>query len=567
MKNRFIALFLLLLSVAPTLLAQSERQRLEQERDDFRQALTTTGAVFSNVRRYFIDTVDLVKVNSYALNAMLRQLDPYTQYMDSETAKSFMEATDGAYAGIGAIISQKKNGGVIVNELMQGEPADQAGLKPGDWFQTIDGKSFVSATTPEVSEALRGKEGSDIEVVVLRKSASSPLTFRFKRRAISVSPIAYSGRLEGDIGILSLSSFTRDSGKELKKALQAMQEASPLKGLILDLRGNGGGVLQSAVEMLSLFVPKGTVVVSVKGRSQRSDASYRTTSEPLFPDIPLVVLINEELASASEIMAGALQDLDRAVVMGHKSFGKGLVQSTVPLPEGALLKLTTGQYFIPSGRNIQHTRLNPFSHNEESADDSDKSIEKRDSTIYYTQNGRKVYASNGITPDVVSTSDSLPSIIGFIAINSLLVDYIESYVASHEPPSSPIDFSLSDAAYQQFVKFLQEGGFSYQSGSSYLLEKLEEQLKRESKTPYVSNQLEELKKAVMPPLSVELERYKGEIKEFLENCLVLRYFYRKGFFARTLPKDSEVLQAHELLLTPKRYSELLAPPKEHASSE
>lgn len=543
------------------LLEAQSPERTEREKRDFRDAVTATGAVFSNVQRYFIDTVNLSKLNNLALNGMLQQLDPYTEYMDEKDAKSFMEATDGTYAGIGAVIAQQAEGTVVVNELMEGLAADKAGLRPGDRFLRIDGKDFSNSTTPQVSQALRGKIGSRIEVVVARKSSPKPLTFSFLRESISINPVAYSGRISNDIGIIRLTSFTRDTGEEVRDALRHLAEEGELKGLILDLRSNGGGVLQSAVELLSLFVPKATTVVTVRGRSAQSNADYRTTNDPLFPTLPMVVLINEESASASEIVAGALQDLDRAVVMGRRSFGKGLVQSTVPLPNGALLKLTTAQYFIPSGRNIQKIT---YTHLNESADQASKPETDSVSTPYYTLAGREVFSSDGIFPDVKTIPDTIPAIVGFIAIDSLSMDFVEEYVATHPKPSSPKDFHLSDEEYDAFCRYLIDRGFKYRSGSAFLLEKLEEQLALEKKADFASGELQNLQKAIEPDLAIELSRYQEHIRQYLEGRLVLRYFYRHGAFAHSLPLDKEVRQAVTLLLDADSYRKILTPnQKEH----
>lgn len=563
MKNfRLIAFTLLTLLVSLSLEAQSI-ERKEREKKDYRDALITTGAVFSNIQLYFIDTISLSKVNDIALNAMLTRLDPYTQYMDEKNAKSFMEATDGAYAGIGAIISQRDGGKVVVNELLEGLPADKAGLKPGDYFLTIDGKDFSKSTTPEVSAALRGHEGTDIEVVVQRKKHPQPLTFRFKRKNIAISSVSFAGRLKGNIGIVRLSSFTRETGKDLKKELAALQEKGPLEGLILDLRSNGGGVLQSAVEVLSYFVPQGTNVVQVRGRIKESNADYRTSAQPIAPDVPLVVLINEESASASEIVAGALQDVDRAVVMGHKSYGKGLVQSTVPLPKGGLLKLTTAQYFTPSGRNIQKITYNHF--NEQPLEE--KTTTDSLGSPYYTLAGRTVYAADGILPDLETTVEKLPAIIGYIAIDTLLTDYIEEYVATQPKPSSAKALTLSEEEYGKFSDFLVKKGFEYKPASSQMLDRLQEIFEAEGKAPYTKEQLNALRKVAEPSVATELKRYKKEIKNYLEQALALRYFYRRGFFERLIPQDTEVKEAEALLREHDRYLQILRPQKKKSQEK
>lgn len=578
MKVRyFIIVTLLLFASWSTVIAQMPTRRAEKEKQDYRDALISTGAVLSNIQRYFVDTVDLSKVNAMALNAMLQRLDPYTQYMTSEEAKIFVEATTGSYAGIGAIISQRPDSSVIINEPFRGMPADLAGLKAGDLFLTINGKDFSKSTTPLVSKALRGEDDSSITLVVKRLGVEQPLSFSFKRKDISLSSVPYFGRIDGNIGVIRLNSFTRDTGKDVRNALTSLMAEGALSGLVLDLRSNGGGILQTGVELLGLFLPKGTSVVKVRGRQSDTNADYVTTSEPMAPNLPMAVLINEESASTSEIVAGALQDTDRAVVLGKKSFGKGLVQSTVPLPEGALLKLTTAQYYIPSGRNIQKIAYHHFNETQEKADEPDDILgenlglnEDLDSKSpadslgkpFYTNGGRVVYASDGILPDLELPIDTLPIVVSFMSVDTLVFDYITRYVAAHPKASaSAKDFRLSDAEFADFARHLAEKKFDYKPGSLYLLDKLGELLKAEGKAQYTAAEEEALRKAIRPDIHQEIERHKEIIKDFLENQIVLRLYYREGFYERTLLTDSQILSAAELLKNQQRYASILMPSK------
>lgn len=561
MKVRRISVLWLGLVLFSASVWGQNNSRLEREKKDYLDALNTTGAVFANIQRYFVDTVNLARINEMALNAMLLRLDPYTQYMNPEDAKSFMEATSGEYAGVGALISQRPNGVVIINEPFEGLPADKAGLKAGDRILSINGKDFSNSTTPEVSKALRGEDGSTITVKVQRINEPSPRTFSFKRREIQLNSVDYSGIVSDNIGLIRISSFTRETGKDVKEAVNTLLNTKAVKGIIIDLRGNGGGVLQSGVELLSLFLPKGSHAVTVKGRTSDSNADYRTTTEPIVPlSIPMVVLIDNQSASASEIVAGAMQDIDRAVIMGNKSFGKGLVQSTIPLPDGGLLKLTTAQYYTPSGRNIQKITYHHFN----DIDEPEKSVKSdADSlgTPFYTRNKRLVYASDGILPDVEASSPRYPILISHLSIDTLTYDYITQYIATHNKPSSPSEVVITPEEYSKFVNYLIDNKFQYTSSSKDIFKKLKECIELEGNEEYTKAELEALDKVLTPNLRTELERNQKEVIDYLESQIALRYFYRKGFFGKLLPTDDVVLKACELLHNPDKYNSLLSPKK------
>lgn len=569
-KYNIILLFSLLFSTITVSYAQQTDTRSEREKQQYRQALISTGAVFSNIQRFFVDTVDLVKVSTVGLNALLQRLDPYTEYFTPEQAKAFGELTTGQYAGIGAIISERPNKTVIINEPFAGQPADVAGLKSGDRILSIDGKDFSKkASSPEVSKALRGADNSKIKLVVKRPGVAEPLSFTFKRKIININSVPYFGRLDGNIGIIRLNTFSKDTGKDVREALESLLAEGPLDGLILDLRSNGGGILQTAVDMLSLFLPVNTLVVKVIGRQPDTNANYMTTKEPLVPSLPMAVLINGESASASEIVAGALQDTDRAVIMGQKSFGKGLVQSTVALPGNALMKLTTAQYYIPSGRNIQKIAYHHLNDtvNKEDEENTASSMADADTIAesdslgapYYTKSGRAVYATDGILPDITLSVDTLPAIISFMAVDTLVFDYITDYVQQHKEPLDPATFHLSNQDFDAFCKEMTQKHFTYKPASAYLLERLEKTIKEEKREVFLKKELHDLKSSFMPNIEEELRQYKNEIVDFLEGQILLRKCYRRGFFAKMLPSDPQVKEAIKLLKDQKRYKTLLLP--------
>lgn len=540
---------------------QAQTDTVEQKssitpEEQFVRAIRTTGAVYSNLQRYFVDTIDLEKINAIALNKMLELLDPYTQYMTKSEVQSFSESTTGNYGGVGAIISQRPDTTVIFNEPFEGQPAALAGIKAGDRILSIDNKNFTHAFTPEVSKGLRGPEGSMIHVEVMRKGVKEPLSFNFKRKEVYISPVAYAGMIDDGIALIRLSSFMQDAGTEFRKTFTDLLNKEHPKAFILDLRGNGGGVLQSSVELVSMFVPRGTAVVSVKGRKGAeniSDAVYKTTSNPVAPDIPMVVLIDEETASSSEIVAGAFQDLDRAVIMGTRSYGKGLVQSTIRMPEDAMLKLTTAHYYTPSGRSIQKVQYDHLGK-------SDSILTQADSlgAPYFTLAGRKVYSSGGITPDIPLVADSLKAFVGYLAADTLVFDWIVQYEREATRPIVPGSFALTEEEYNSFGKMLTEGAYNYKPYSMYVLDMLEKVLTSEGSIDYNKEALSAFRKRITPDIKTELERNKKDVKEYIEAQIVLRRAYRKGFYAHMLPQDTQIKAAVSLLNNPKKMSAILS---------
>lgn len=540
---------------------QAQTDTVEQKspitpEEQFVRAIRTTGAVYSNLQRYFVDTIDLEKINAIALNKMLELLDPYTQYMTKSEVQSFSESTTGNYGGVGAIISQRPDTTVIFNEPFEGQPAALAGIKAGDRILSIDNKNFTHAFTPEVSKALRGPEGSMIHVEVMRKGVKEPLSFNFKRKEVYISPVAYAGMIDDGIALIRLSSFMQDAGTEFRKTFTDLLNKEHPKAFILDLRGNGGGVLQSSVELVSMFVPRGTAVVSVKGRKGAeniSDAVYKTTSNPVAPDIPMVVLIDEETASSSEIVAGAFQDLDRAVIMGTRSYGKGLVQSTIRMPDDAMLKLTTAHYYTPSGRSIQKVQYDHLGK-------SDSILTQADSlgAPYFTLAGRKVYSSGGITPDIPLVADSLQAFVGYLAADTLVFDWIVQYEREATRPIVPGSFSLTEEEYDSFGKMLAERAYNYKPYSMYVLDMLEKVLTSEGSIEFNKEALSAFRKRITPDIKTELERNKKDVKEYIEAQIVLRRAYRKGFYAHMLPQDTQIKAAVALLNNPNKMSAILS---------
>lgn len=524
--------------------------------DDFTTTMAVMGSVLSNVRNFFVDTVDLTTLYDDALTYMLQQLDPYTVYFNKEETKAFEESTTGLYGGIGAVLRQHQDSVVVIGSLMQGKAADKAGLRPADIIWRINGKDFSHTKVVDVRNALRGEPGTPVTLVVRRPGyALDSLTVTFDRERIDMSPVAYEELLPGAVGFISLSTFSTSTSQEFLKAYDRLQKEAggKLRGLIIDLRDNGGGLMEQAIQLVNLFIPKGRPVVSLKSRYPQQSHSYKTSEEPLDTELPLVVLINEGSASASEIVAGALQDYDRAVIVGRKSFGKGLVQGTLELPDGGLLKLTTARYYIPSGRSIQEISYNHRGGAEE--------VNATDSlgTPYQTAGGRTVYAAGGITPDIDCPSDSIPSLLGTLLFDALTYDFVTDYLLTHKAPERDAlrSFDLGDEAYAAYQKKVIESGFTFKSIADQLVHKVKEALKGERRYDEVAEEFATFQKSLQADTPQLMKTYEGFIRDYLNTEILSRYYYDEGRMEYYIPRDKVVQRALSLLGDLKVYHKLL----------
>ena len=498
----------------------------------------------------YVDPVDPDKLMLGAAQGMVRDLDPYTEFIPAEEMSDFELMTTGKYGGIGSLI-RKKGDRVVIAQPYKGSPADRAGLKIGDRILAIDGKDAQGFSTEQVSAALKGDPGTKVKISVEHLDGTQQ-TFVLTRERIAIPSVPYAGWVADSIGYLRHSDFTEGSYEELRAAIERLRQERPLGGLILDYRSNGGGILQEAVKILSLFVPKGTEVVSTKGRTERSKQTYRTASEPAFPDLPLVVLINGSTASAAEIVAGALQDLDRAVLIGQRSFGKGLVQSTRPLGYNAMLKLTTAKYYIPSGRCIQAI---DYSHSQEGAVSA-----VPDSLVseFATRAGRKVYDGGGIMPDLPAEPEYISRFAATLYALGFIDDFGDEYMRRHpERPADLTSFSISDADYDDFRKFMQDKQVPYESDSRRALRQLRDAAKAD-RFDAVGQQIAAIEESLHDDTQANIETYRKEIERSINSDIVLRHGYTQGVIARSLPDDKEVRQAVALLGDPQEYARILS---------
>ncbi len=493
----------------------------------------------------YVDPVDPDLLMAGAAEGMVRDLDPYTEFIPESEMSDFEVLTTGKYGGVGSLIRQKEDY-VRIAQPYENSPADRAGLKIGDLILAIDGESAAGFTTEEVSKRLKGEPGSKVKVTV-RHLDGSEETATLRRERIAIPGVPYAGWLGDGIGYIHHSDFTEGCYEEMQAAIAKLRSEGELKGLVLDYRSNGGGILQEAVKILGLFVPKGTEVVSTKGRTEDSKQTYRTASEPVLPDLPLAVLINGNSASAAEIIAGSLQDLDRAVLIGQRSFGKGLVQSPKSLGYNTMLKLTTAKYYIPSGRCIQAI---DYSHSQQ------KSVHTvPDSLIseFTTRAGRKVYDGGGIMPDIRTEPEYISRFAATLYALGFIEDFGDEYTRRHpEAPADLKNFSITEADYADFADFMKDKQVPYESDTRRALKTLREAAAND-RFGEVAEQLERMESELKDDTQTNLETYRTQIVESINRDIVQRHGYTAGVIAHSLTDDKEVARAVEMLRDTAEY--------------
>lgn len=515
--------------------------------------------IYKHLDLLYVDTLNAKEVVGNAINGMLRSLDPYTVYYSEDKTNELRTMLTGKYAGIGSIIrwnSQISNS--VIEEPYEGMPAAEAGLRKGDVILSIDGESMKGKDNAYVSDHLRGDAGTTFELKIRRPSTGKEMRFKITRRSIQMPAVPYYGVQQGGIGYIKLNEFTENSAKIVRNAFIDMRHQQ-IKGLILDLRNNVGGSELEAANLVNLFVPKGVTVVSNRGKLKRANHDYKTTSEPIDTVIPIVVMVNGNSASSAEIVTGALQDMDRAVVLGTKTYGKGLVQMPIDLPYNCEMKVTTSRYYIPSGRCIQARK---YRHNDGGSSEVIADSTKRK---FYTLNGREVLDAGGITPDVVVEGDSLPNIAYYLAAardsNEVLLNYEVDYIAKHPTVAQPADFELSDEDYAEFKKRVLDSGFTYDRTSEKFLKDLEQLTRFEGYYDDAKPEFEALKKKLSHNVAKDLEYNKQAIKNIINNDLMAAYYFQRGATQNSLRHDKQMDEAMKLIADGERYAKILNPKK------
>lgn len=507
----------------------------------------------------YVDEVAPDKLMKDGATGIVRNLDPYTTYMSESEMNDFEVLATGKYGGIGATIRMKRDSsGVVIAQPYKGSPSDLAGLKIGDRFVSIDGEDVTKCTSAEISSKLKGTPSTKVKLSVERVMTGKVEELEIERARISIPGVPYAGFVADGIGYIRHNDFTDGCYDEMRAAVERLRSQGELQGLILDYRDNGGGSLPEAVKILSIFLPKDSKVVTMKGRTERSKREYVTESNPVLPDVPMVALINPNSASASEIVCGALQDMDRAVLMGQRSYGKGLVQSLVPLGYNAYAKITTAKYYIPSGRCVQ--RINYSAH-----DGSNKEIIP-DSLIseFKTRNGRKVYDGKGLMPDVKIEPEYISSFAMMLYNLGYVEDFLDGYMRRN--PNLQVDnrtFSISDSDYEDFVKFMADKDVPYESRTRLALESLKKMAKEERYDSDFSDDLQQIESKLKDQTADNLRHYRAEVMELLNGDVVLRHNYLEGVVEHNLMSDSTVMKAVELLRDGERYRKILT--EQHTS--
>lgn len=523
--------------------------------------LETFSAIYKYLDLMYVDTLNADEVIGNGINAMLSSLDPYTVYYPEDKVKELDMMISGKYAGIGALIRYDlKLNNVIIDEPYENMPAAEAGLKKGDIILSVNDSSMYKKSTSYVSDHLRGDAGSTFLLKIKRPSTGKTMKFKLTRKAIQMPAVPYYGLQQNGIGYLDLNSFTVDCSKDVRKAFLEMKKDG-MKSLVLDLRNNGGGSLQEAINIVNMFVPKGLVLVNTKGKLERANREYKTTVEPIDTLIPIVVLVNDETASASEITSGSLQDLDRAVILGTRTYGKGLVQAPMELPYNGNLKLTTSKYYIPSGRCIQainykHSRGGYLEYVPDSL-----------TKVFHTANGRIVRDGGGINPDVKVLPDSLPNIAFYLANSGMdstevMTNWVLNYIKQHPTIGDPKSFIISDADYENFKSAVIKSGFKYDRQSEKVIKNLIDIAKFEGYYDDAKSEFAALEKKLQHNLAKELDHHKQTIKQVLTADLVAAYYYQRGAIANSLQFDKQWKEAVKLLENPQEYKKILMP-KQH----
>ncbi|HMP99951.1 MAG TPA: S41 family peptidase [Cyclobacteriaceae bacterium] len=508
-------------------------------------------SVFKEVNAHYVDDVNPNKLIKTGIDAMLQSLDPYTNYIPEDLVEDFRTQNTGQYGGIGAMTQDYENR-TFVSMILEGFPAEKGGLKIGDEVIAIDGVDLTVLTREEANQLMKGQIGTPVELKVIRYGESNPVTLNFTRAKIKVSNVPFSGIISNNVGMVKLTDFTPDAGKEVKAAIVGLIEQGA-KGIVLDLRDNPGGLLMEAVNVTNVFIPKGKEVVSTRGKISENNASYKTLNTPVDTEIPVVVLINSGSASASEIVAGTLQDYDRAVVVGQRSFGKGLVQVPRPLSYNSQLKVTTAKYYTASGRCIQAL---DYSHRRE--DGSVGYVPDSLKTAFKTKNGRIVYDGGGVEPDVPLPARTVADVTLALFQQRLFFDYATQYFYQHESIAPAREFQLSDQEYLDFVKWAKSKRYTYESELEEQLSSLEAYAKTETYYNNLEKEFAKLKQFINNYKENDLLIHKNEIKVILEDEIAARYYLERGSVESNIKYDTEAMEAIRLINDKTRYQQILA---------
>ena len=508
-------------------------------------------SIVKELDMFYVDTIDPNKTIREGIDNMLYSLDPYTVYYPENDQDELEMMVKGSYGGIGSLIRYNpKSKYTVIAEPYEGMPAAESGLKAGDLLLEIDGKDLKGNS--DVSTLLRGQVGTSFKLKVQRPGVKEPLEFNIVRRSIQMPTIPYYGVMDGQVGYINLSSFSGNPSKDFKKAFLDLKKQG-ITSLVIDLRNNGGGLLDQAVEIVNMFVPRGKTIVTTMGKIKQASNTYKTLREPLDTDIPIAVLVNSGTASSSEILSGSLQDLDRAVIVGNRTYGKGLVQVPRSLPYGGNLKITTSKYYIPSGRCVQAI---DYAHRNE--DGSVARIPDSLTTVFHTAAGREVRDGGGVSPDIEVKQERLPNILFYLVRDNLIFDYATDYCLKHPAIASAKEFELTDADYEEFKNKVKGADFKYDQQSEKILNTLKEAAEFEGYMKDASDEFKALENKLKHNLDRDLDYFSKDIKKMIAEEIIKRYYYQEGAIIQQLKDDKDLDEAVKVLTNPERYQQILS---------
>lgn len=520
--------------------------------------LDTFNSIVKELDMFYVDTLDPNKTVREGIDYMLSSLDPYTEYYPEDDQAELQQMLNASFGGIGSLITyNQKLKRSMIAEPFEGTPAAKVGLKAGDILMEIDGKDLAGKNNQEVSQMLRGAVGTSFKLKVERpdeKGGTRPLEFDIVRQTIQTPMIPYDTIFNKNVGYINLSTFSGTPSKDFKKTFLKLKKEG-ITSLVIDLRGNGGGRLEEAVEIANFFLPRGKVIVTTKGKTKQASNTYKTLREPLDLDIPITVLVNGATASASEILSGAFQDFDRAVIVGSRTFGKGLVQTTRPLPYGGVMKLTTSKYYIPSGRCVQAI---DYKHRNE--DGSVGTIPDSLTTVFHTAAGREVRDGGGVMPDIEVKQEKLPNILFYLVRDNLIFDYATQYCLKHPSIPSPQEFKVTEADYNDFKAMVKKADFKYDQQSEKIMKTLKETAKFEGYLDEASEEIKALEKKLTHNLDRDLDYFSKDIRSMIADEIIKRYYYTRGGIIQQLKDDDGLQAALKILADPVKYKETLSAP-------
>ncbi len=552
MKEFIISLLLIIGSLLGFSQASAAENELNDRNFDISKYLDIYNSLFRELDLYYVDSIKPKDLISESIDDMLEGLDPYTTFIPEEETKDLKFMITGEYGGIGSVISQTKAKDIIISEPYEGMPAQRNGLQAGDVITEVDDVKLKGKTVSDVSNLLKGIPGTEVSVTVKRLNESKPLVKRFKREKIQINPVSYYGVVGDKTGYILLNQFTDKAADEVKAALLDLKNNYHIESLILDLRSNPGGLLDQAQKIVNYFLPAGLDILYTKGKVKQWDQIYKTTEDPIFPDMPLVVLVNGNTASASEIVSGAFQDLDRAVIIGTRTFGKGLVQTTRDISYGAHIKVTTAKYYTPSNRCIQAI---DYAHRDE-----DGTITRIPDSLtheFKTRAGRTVKDGGGIMPDIEIKNERKMNISYHLYAQNMIFDYATLYASTHKKIDEPEVFSITDEDYAQFKEFLKTKDFEYKLKSAEMLDKLNEISEYEGYSDIAKAEFDSLKAKLTPNVDRDLDLFKKDITDLINSEILKRYYYQKGAIRYSLRDDKELKKGLEVLSDKKEYGSIL----------